>query len=346
MSDIARWAPEKRGELFRDAYDAIDWKLGEPGIIEKDFWVCWILHRLFGIERHRGNLIFKGGTSLSKVFRAIQRFSEDIDLSIHRQALGFGDDRDPARASSGKQRQKRLVELGNACNTFLRDTLLPELKGSIEEVLGPSAKGDWDLKMDDHARYTLLFRYPASDVTMDADAYIIPEIRLEFGARSDHWPVEERRVAAYATELFSEEFEHAAVNVRTLSVERTFWEKATILHAHHHGGAEKVRPRLSRHYYDTVCLIDNFEDRILERVDLLEVVSRHKESFFYAAWARYDEARSGKLRLAPGDEALIQLLRRDYAAMESMYFEDPPGFDEVITVLEAFEHKLSNLVPA
>src|SRR3989338_3337391 len=125
MDDIARLPGQDRADLFQTAARV----RGDmrPALIEKDFWVCWTLQRLFTLEYPSAGLVFKGGTSLSKVYQAIDRFSEDVDLSFDRSALGFGGDKDPANAPSKSQTAKRLEKLSTACHEMIRTRFLPQL---------------------------------------------------------------------------------------------------------------------------------------------------------------------------------------------------------------------------
>ncbi len=106
MDDIARLSSKDRSDLFGTVAERRGDMLA--ALVEKDFWVCWSLKRVFTLEDSPAGLIFKGGTSLSKVYQAIDRFSEDVDLSFDRSAIGFGGENDPARASSRNQTEKRL----------------------------------------------------------------------------------------------------------------------------------------------------------------------------------------------------------------------------------------------
>ena len=151
-----------------------------PAIIEKDFWVCWALHRLFDVVRFRPQLIFKGGTSLSKAYNAVERFSEDVDLSLSRRDLGFADSRDPEEPGiSGKESQRRIEALVNACRQAVVDRLLPGLRADFAAVIGPSG---WSVELDAMDPQTVIFTYPRSDLAGDFPAVIRPAIRLEMGA--------------------------------------------------------------------------------------------------------------------------------------------------------------------
>ncbi len=167
----------------------------------------------------------------------------------------------------------------------------------------PSVTWGLELDEDDPAGQTLLFRYPAETRSRAADepAYIRPVVRLEIGARSDHWPVVEAMVTSYAADAFPGVFKEAGGKVRVLAAERTFWEKATVLHMWHHAPAEKkFRDRQSRHYYDVVRLYEHeLGKAAVKDTELLLKVARHKEVFFPAAWRvtpRPSRARSDSCR--------------------------------------------------
>jgi len=136
-------------------------KLGLDALsVEKDFWVCWTLRELFGLAEISLHLTFKGGTSLSKAWKLIERFSEDLDIVIDRAFLGFGGDQAPEAASSNKQREQRLQDLKAACQALIRQRLQPALAERLHGRL--SAGLVWALAADpaDVDQQTLLFQYP------------------------------------------------------------------------------------------------------------------------------------------------------------------------------------------
>src|SRR5690606_18169385 len=140
------------------------------------------------------------GTSISKAYPIIRRFSEDIDLSLDREKLGYGDG-DLDAASSNKALKQLLQKLRANCNRYVNGPLFERLRESIACVLGPSGgsrgRAQWEL-LQTEDQESLLFVYPRTEVTLERGGYVAPNIRLEFGARADHWPAEERLVAAYA----------------------------------------------------------------------------------------------------------------------------------------------------
>ncbi len=195
---------------------------------EKDAWVCWTLRQLFDLPDARSHFIFKGGTSLSKVWKVIHRFSEDIDISLSREWLGFVGERDPESAPSRKQRTKLLDDLSATCAAKLRDEIAPALHQRFSAVLGPTG---WSLAIAPDDALTLLFAYPSVFAADAGAAYVRPVVKIECGARSDRWPVAEQSLAPYIAESFPAAFHDATFHVPVFDIERTIWEKATILHA-------------------------------------------------------------------------------------------------------------------
>jgi len=345
VDDVARWPARDRADLFT----AVAEQRGDmvAAVVEKDFWVCWILRRLFTLPNAPGGMIFKGGTSLSKVFNAIARFSKDVDLSFDRADLGFGGEQDPARARSKKQAKQRLKLLKEACQAVIRDRFVPQLAVVVGEALHDSARRNWKIETDpdDPDSQTVLFHYPTSLAPRGplAATYVPPVVRLEMGARSDHWPTEDATVISYAAEQFPAQFTDPRCAVRVLAAERTFWEKATILHAWYHARPDKpLRGRQSRHYYDLVKLVEaGIGARALERLDLLAAVAAHKDIFFADAAAKYDEAKPGSLRLVPPLSRQAEL-RDDYRKMREMIFGLPPSFEHLLEVLAETERQIND----
>lgn len=343
MDNIARLPADDRADLFV----ASGRNRGlASAMIEKDFWVCWTLKRLFTLPKPPTSLLFKGGTSLSKVFALIDRFSEDVDLSFDRAGLGFGGECDPLNAPSGKQRKRALEALTQDCRHVIRERLLPQLTDAFRDALGHPTSSLWALELadDDPDEQTLLFHYPPGIRSRPSEepAYIQPVVRLEFGARSDHWPAVDAVVSPYAAADFPQVFHDPACHVRALAAERTFWEKATLLHMWHHAPAKKkFRDRQSRHYYDVVRLYQHDLGRAaVKDIELLQKVARHKEVFFPAAWAKYGDAKPGTLRLMP-PETRRRELERDYRQMQEMIFGEPPTFDQLLETLCEIEQQIN-----
>lgn len=339
MSKPTFWQLSARDQraLFSEASE----RLKIPAhMVEKDTWVCWTLRELFTLPDARAHFIFKGGTSLSKVWKVIHRFSEDIDISLSREWLGFSGARDPEAAVSRKQRTKLLDELAATCATKLHAEVAPALHQRIATAFGPDG---WALEISDEDPQTLLFRYPSVFAESTGVGYVRPVVKIECGARSDRWPVAEQSMIAYVAEAYPQAFPDAVFTVPVLGIERTFWEKATILHAEAHRPAEKAIPeRFSRHYADLAALAQHAAGpEALARDDLRARVVEHKQVFFPAAWANYETAVPGTLKLIPSDQRLAAL-EGDYRAMQEMFFRSPPTWSEIVSVLKALEARINS----
>jgi len=230
------------------AFQQVDETMGlQAASVEKDFWVCWTLRELFSLPSIGEHLTFKGGTSLSKAWKLIERFSEDIDIIVDKEVLGFGGDSAPDQAPSNKQRKARLEGLMNACREWVQGTLQPALTSRIQETLGEIG---WQLEVDPDIPdgQCLLFHYP-SVFAISSAGYVRPVVKIELGARSDDWPAEEKPILPYVTEHFPAFDPAPAFNVRVLAAERTFWEKACLLHEETFRPPGKPRKfRMARHY--------------------------------------------------------------------------------------------------
>lgn len=296
MDDFARRPPEDRRPFIEEAAARRD---VTTVVIEKDFWVCWTLRRLMEAAGVAEHLTFKGGTSLSKAFGIIARFSEDIDLVIAHSAPAVEKVPSPMEEGiSNKGRARRTKALKAAARQFVESVALPALAARIAAALETSAGWSLEVDPDDPDKQTLLFNYPRqagaaeSDAQADEGGYIKPRIKLEFGARGEGDPSERRSIAPYVAEEFPDEVPDPATAVPTLAVTRTYWEKVTILHALQHNG--KLREGLSRHYYDVVMLDRaSVTDQALDDVPLLESVVRNKQIMFAASSASYETATLG-----------------------------------------------------
>ncbi len=310
-------------------------------IMEKDFWVCWTLKRLFSMATLTDHLIFKGGTSLSKVFGVIERFSEDIDISISKEFLGFGGDNDPEKAGGSNKVKAKIQELGEACSKYVNTQLLADLQKEIERALG-TADG-WKLEPDpgDKDKQTLLFVYPPTGAK--ASGYIKPWVKIEMGARSDHWPAHQYTLQPYLALHVKDSLESPDVDLKAMDAKRTFWEKATILHSFVHLPEDKaIGERQSRHYYDFYRLLHTEHAKAaVAELDLLTRVATHKSVYFRAGWAKYEEAKKGTLGLMPG-KRVEEFMRQDYGQMQEMIFGEVPAWADILAAIKEFEDEFNS----
>jgi hypothetical protein len=306
-----------------------------PVILEKDFWVCWLLGILFESE-FAGDLVFKGGTSLSKVFGVIHRFSEDLDLSISPAFLNL-----PEAGTSRHQANKWMTKAEAACGVAVQSKIAPVLEAAVADVLG-KREAAWFEFLTDPGTHSpvLLFHYPSTQPA--AFEYLKRSVKLEFGSLTDQQPVGRHPVQPWVAEVLPDAFPDWQCEVVALEVERSFWEKATILHTEYHRPADKPTPdRFSRHYADTAALAKHPAARkAADDHTLRNRVVQWKSQFFGSSWANYDQAKPGTFRLVPPPERL-PALRRDYQAMRDMYVSEPAGFDDILTVLADLEQRIN-----
>jgi len=336
MKEIYLLPTSERDLFFRAAAEALKISFD---IIEKDYWVVWTLDRLFALEELKTHLTFKGGTSLSKVYGLIDRFSEDIDLSIERDFLGFDENNDPEKAVSKKKQRAALDNLSDACSKYVQNKMLSDLKASIAEKIGTTDGWQIVVDGDDPDGQTLFFEYPS---ITSKGGYIRPFVKIEMGARSEHWPVSNHKIQSYAKEALKEKIREDEIVVRVLNAERTFWEKATILHQYAHLPEDKKTPaRISRHLYDFFRLLNSpVKEKALSELALLERVAIHKSVYFASGWASYGTARKGTLKLSP-PERIIAELEKDYALMEPMFFREIPEWKLILKAIDEFEREFN-----
>ena len=305
--------------------------------VEKDLWVCWTLRELFSLPGVGEHLTFKGGTSLSKAWKLIRRFSEDIDLIVDKEALGFGGDAAPDKAASNKQRKARLEALMAASRQWVQGTLQPALATRIATALGDDAACKLEVDPDMPDGQCLLLHYPSA--FENEAGYIKPVVKIELGARSDDWPNSECPIQPYLAERFPQLMPEGPFSVRVLAAERTFWEKACLLHEETFRPHDKPRKlRMARHYYDLWCLLRaGVGERALANTALFQRVAEHREIFFRYAWVDYSTHKPGTFRLSPPSDHLANW-RSDYQAMLGpMFFGEVPDFDEIMKAVSEFE---------
>ena len=314
--------------------------------VEKDFWVVWTLGKLFTLPGRGEQFTFKGGTSLSKVWKLIERFSEDIDLVIHRDGLGFGEANAPELAPSGKQRKLRLEALKTAAQVCVRSEILPSLKALFAESLPEELM--WTLEPDpsDADGQTLLFAYPT--VFRDHPGYVRQIVKIEMGARSDTEPSEIADIESVIGEMFPGMLSDGRIPVRAVRPERTFWEKAMLLHEETFRTNERS-PRkkyMARHYYDLFQLIRRgVADRAADDPDLFRRIAEHREIYFRYAWVDYRTLKPGSLRLVPMENQMADW-KADYTGMQrEMFYGEVPTFDEVMKAVGEFQQRFNEQHP-
>jgi len=326
MDSVASLPDKQRQELFAETAAAMK---TVPAITEKDFWVVWVLGKLFTDPVLGRILQFKGGTSLSKVFAVIGRFSEDVDLILDWREVVQGD----PQLTRSKNQQVKFNEATNAqAIGYIGATLLPRISG----VLSP-----WCVcAIDVDNPFAISVRYPS----LFKAGYLRPEILLEIGPLASWSPSDVFDIMPYAAAHFPQVFSTPGCRVPTILAKRTFWEKVTILHQEAHRDPKKpMPPRYSRHYYDLTLLAQSdVKDQALSDSGLLDEVVQFKQRFYPCAWARYELAQPGTLRLLPLDERM-QEVAGDYDKMQEMIFAKHLAFAEIIESLRVLENEINAL---
>ncbi|MGB0372241.1 MAG: nucleotidyl transferase AbiEii/AbiGii toxin family protein [Opitutales bacterium] len=306
--------------------------------VEKDFWVCWTLEKLFNLPEIGKALTFKGGTSLSKGWKLIERFSEDIDIVIDRSALGFSGSHSPEQAPSNKQTKKRLDSLKEMAQAYVTSTIQPALLKTITSQLPASEIWSLTSDPDDPDGQTLRFKYPTA--FPDHPEYLPQVVKIELGARSDTDPAASVEIQPTIAEVFPDLLNGSTFNVRSVLPIRTFWEKAMLLHEESYKPADKKRRKrgMARHYYDLFQLIQSgVAERAGKDLELFERIADHRKVYFKYGWMDYSTLTPGQLRLIPREDQMADW-KSDYTGMQQeMFYGEVPDFEQVLKAVEAFQ---------
>jgi hypothetical protein len=331
MYRLAKLKDEERKLIFRNTANKM--KVNEA-IIEKDFWVVLVLDYLFSQSKFKKAFTFKGGTSLSKGYSLIRRFSEDIDLILDWTIFGIPEN-EPYEDRSNTQQNRYNQVINVKATTFIKNTLLDEIKTGLSNMLGYEV----DMECDKTEENIIVFKYPR----LFGHDSILNTIKLEFGPLAAWTPSEVVGVSPYINDYYPNVMNQPYAKVLTVKPTRTFWEKATILHHEaHRPSTSKIPDRYSRHYYDLYMMsLGVSREGLLEDLDLLDRVVELKKKFYPRGWARYDLAKKGTLRLVP-DQYRIDELEKDYKAMQDMLFGDIPSFNEIMDSLRDLEKKTNS----
>ena len=330
MRKIALFPDQDRSDLFRNTAD----KMGlSDAIVEKDFWVCFTLDYLFHRSAWKDAITFKGGTSLSKAYHLINRFSEDIDLILDWRVLGYGL-MEPWEARSNTKQDAFNKEANRRAEVFLAQTFLPAVKDALSEEIRREAQ----ITIEDRDPQTVIFAYPR----IFSNPSTLQVIRLEIGALAAWTPAKQAVITPYAADYYPQVFEQPGTSVLTVTPERTFWEKATILHQEANRPERLDMPlRYSRHYYDLYRMAhSSVKETALSQPNLLRKVVDFKMKFYPRSWAQYPDAKPGTLRLVPPDYRL-PALESDYESMKGMLFGDIPSFEAVIDAVRQLENEIN-----
>lgn len=308
-----------------------------PHLLEKDIWVVWSLHHLFA-GSYAQHLVFKGGTSLSKAYGVIRRFSEDVDLTYDIRAIAsdlIGDTSSPLPATKS-QEKKWSKEIRARLSSWVDAEIVPKLKQALlQQGLPATVRAEGDKVFVDYK--------PLATGT----GYVPSSVMLEFGARSTGEPSESRDIRCDAAEhLQGVEFPTATPQV--MRAERTFWEKATAIHVFCAQGEFRGGDRFARHWHDVTRLdAAGYADAAIADKALARAVADHKSVFFAEKNTQgdvidYHLAVSGELQLVPGDGALAKLAA-DYQHMvnDGLFLDDAEPFESLLERCKTIQQKVN-----
>ena len=307
-----------------------------PSSIEKDWWVTQVLKALHSLP-YSEHIAFKGGTSLSKCWNLIFRFSEDVDIALNREFLGFSGELSKNQISDKLRRtacsfvrekmqydvQKALLDLGIRAEDFSIDVAITPVTTTDPEIITVT--------------YNSLY---------SVSPYIKNTVKIEISGRSMIEPVEKKAISSAIDIYFPKAtFAEMPFEVNAVIPERTFLEKVFLLHEEFKKG-EFRRERMSRHIYDLAMMFDS-ENQIAERAihneKLYRSILEHRRKFIGLKGFNYDELYPDKLCIVPNEE-IARLWKDDYLFMcEHMIYGPAPSFEELIDKLAILNKKIGAL---
>ncbi len=332
MNKILKLTDEELEIAIKNTAD----KMGlSKAIVEKDLWVFVILQYLFTKFKFKDKIVFKGGTSLSKVYNLIERFSEDIDIALNWKVLGY-EETEPWLDRSNTKQLKFNEKLNEDTAVFLRNEFLPVLQKDFKEILKNKA---FSFEIDETDKNTICFAYPNNH----KDNSILQVIRLEIGCLAEPVPASRQKIKSYIQEIYSDNLGED-IEVVAVSFLRTFFEKITILHREANRVNGNYPRRYSRHYYDVFRMIKTeIREMSLKNLGLLKAVINFKKKFYTCNWAKYEEILSGNLKLVPPQPGLDEF-QKDYLQMQTMLFGKKVSFAEIIDEIQKYETEINTAI--
>lgn len=322
---------ERRIEILNQATELT----GLPSVaIEKDWWVTLALNASFSLPYSK-NIVFKGGTSLSKGWNLIERFSEDIDLAIDRKFFGFDGEISKTQIKNLRKQSCEFISM-----TFLEDlTKIMTKWKAIDEcklIAQPVMDSDKDPQVIEIYYNSVI----------DTSEYLPQRVLIEVSSRSLMEPIENRKVNSILSDSFSRQsFATDSFSIPTVLPQRTFLEKIFLLHEEFSQDVEKIRVnRLSRHLYDLEKLMDT-EHGIdaLKNTALYNNIVAHREKFNPLRGLDYANHIPSKIKIIPPD-GVIKDYERDYEAMTSfMIYGDSFKFENLIKRMLELQTRINRI---
>lgn len=328
--DFYRLSNQEKKEIF----DQVEYGTGLPShAVEKDWWVVRVLDMIFQTEI-KEHTVFKGGTSLSKAWGLIDRFSEDIDLALDRTFLGFTED---------IIKRKQVTMLRKASKKYIVGSLVLQLNESFESVgINDIVIKVLETEESDQDPLIIELNYPNVTETTD---YVLPRVLVEIGCRSLREPFTIRDFHSLITNEFADSpFADEIISIPSVNPERTFLEKLFLLHEEFQRPEEKIRvDRLSRHLYDIHQIsLSNYADLAIQDSELYSSIVEHRAIFSKVGGVDYTSHYPPNLNPIPPDH-LLDTWKKDYAVMqEQMIYGESLPFEELIESIKKISVKINN----
>lgn len=305
-----------------------------PTAVEKDFWVMIALNAIFK-TKYAPHLVFKGGTSLSKAWGLIQRFSEDIDLALDRDYLGF----------SGDLSRMKVTKLRKAACTLVTNDFLKELKGALNEMGVEGYEISYaDFERSDTDPVAIVLKYKSITENIE---YLKPNILIEISARSLRDPNEKKLLRSHIGEVYPEaKFSDKEIEIPTVLPKRTFLEKIFLLHEEFQKPEDREikNYRMTRHLYDIGKIIDTYHAKeAIEDVELYKAIVKHRKMLTNITWVDYNLHAPQTINYLPPSTVKNEW-KNDYKKMsESMFQDETIPFEELMEKLKDFNDRINSI---
>lgn len=305
--------------------------LPSSSVIEKDWWVVHTLAIIFSMDCATA-LIFKGGTSLSKGWNLIQRFSEDIDLALDREYLGF----------TGDLSSSKIKKLRKKSYQFITEIFTQELRGKFIELGFKDVVVKYR-EVENHDQDPLIIEIYYKKLT-ETDAYLKPGVLVEIGSRSLREPFTQRTFGTFISQIYpNQSFTDQPISISVVNPERTFLEKIFLLHEEFQKIPDKIRvERLSRHLYDVEKLCQTeYAEIALNDINLYNTIIKHRSEFTAISGIDYNKHKHAYINFIPPDNLLL-LWAKDYQDMRiSMIYGQSLDFEELIVQLKKLQKRIN-----
>ena len=321
-----------------DRRDIIDYVSGKTGflrnVVEKDWWVTSVLRAIFSLP-YADSISFKGGTNLSKCWGLIQRMSEDIDIGISREFLGFGGELSKNQISD---------KLRRASCSFVRNVMRHDVENALvthgisSEAITVTVKETKVSTVDPEIIYV------AYQSLYDGTGYVLPQVKIEVSGRSMAEPVSKIAVRSYISENLPKlTFQENPVEVNAVIPQRTFLEKLFLLHEEFAKPYSEIRvERMSRHLYDVYNIMQTkIAEEALADDSLYDSVVEHRRKFIGLKGFDYDSLRKTTLKIVPEGEIRAKW-ETDYKnTVANMIMGEAPSFEDIILALESLNKRIN-----